>query len=247
VLHAELPSAISSSTANDSAHLDRRRYAHTRLPSTSAPSSISTLVPNPPGHGPFTGPLPGVSPLQYVFATAATCVPLGDSVTWLGAIAHVRNWDADAPLAVVALQLNVTVPLKPGIGVSSKPTAICAPGVTGIGVVGVPPAGGIIASVKGTATMLVELVAVALAEPPPETVTVFVTVVGEVAVTFTVTVMVGYDAPAARASLRVHVFSPQLQPVPDIEASESPSGRFSVTVTVPLVAETPVPFETVTV
>jgi hypothetical protein len=120
-----------------------------------------------------------------VFTTTATCVPVGDSFTWLGAGAQVMNCGAELA------QLNVTVPLKPGIGVSSSPIAICPPGETGIGVVGLPPAGGTIVSVNGTATMFVVSEALAVADPPPETFTVFTTVVGEVAVTFTATVIEG--------------------------------------------------------
>lgn len=48
------------------------------------------------------------------------------------------------------VQLKVTVPLKPGMGVSSKPTTTWPPGETGRGVFVLPPAGGTMVKVKGT-------------------------------------------------------------------------------------------------
>src|SRR5689334_3378766 len=97
--------------------------------------------------------------------------------------------------------------------------------------------------------MVVGSLAVALTEPPPEAVTWLVRVGrGASGATSTVTVMSGYEAPGASASLRVQVLPGvgQVQPVPDIATFVSPTGALSMTVTVPLVGAFPV-FETVTV
>ena len=78
-------------------------------------------------------------------------------------------------------------------------------------------------------------------QPPPDTAAEFVTELAAVADTSTVTVIAGYDEPAARASERVHVnvLSVQLHPVPEIAVAVRPVGRASTTLTVPL--DGPVP------
>src|SRR5690349_8790550 len=77
--------------------------------------------------------------------------------------------------------------------------------------------------------------------PPPDTVATLVTDVGAFAATFTVSVIAGYDDPAASASLRLQLrlASVQLQPAPAIAVAVSPDGSVSVTVTAPLVATPP--------
>src|SRR2546429_402681 len=82
--------------------------------------------------------------------------------------------------------------------------------------------------------------------PPPETEAELVTELDAVADTSTVTVIAGYEEPAARASERVQVrvARVQLQPVPEIAVAVRPLGSVSDTVTVPLVAPDP-EFDTV--
>jgi hypothetical protein len=88
--------------------------------------------PNPPG----TGTDPVVTPLQKVFSTIATSVgPVGVKVTVAGSGAHVMVGED-------VVQPNVTVPLKPGVDVSTIPIANVPPGGTGGKV---PPAGGVTA------------------------------------------------------------------------------------------------------
>src|ERR1700675_2121384 len=163
------------------------------LASERAASSTSSAPTIPPGSfiGSFVGPFPGVAPWQNVLITMATCVPPTKIFTVLGAGAQVKNCDAEVPFANVTLQLSVTVPLKPDIGASTTPRASWPPGEIGTGAPGLPPAGGVITSVKGTALTLVGSLAFAAAEPPPVTVTVLVTCVAEGADTFTVTVIEG--------------------------------------------------------
>src|SRR5205814_622561 len=74
-----------------------------------------------------------------------------------------------------------------------------------------------------------------LVSPPPETVAVFVTEAGALLATFTMSVIDGYVAAAASASLRVQVSvaSVQFQFVPLMAVADSPTGKASVTVTVP--------------
>ena len=87
--------------------------------------------PNPPGIG--TDPVV-VTPLQKVFSTIATSVgPVGVKVTVAGSGAHVIVGED-------VVQPNVTVPLKPGVDVSTIPIANVPPGGTGGKA---PPAGGV--------------------------------------------------------------------------------------------------------
>jgi hypothetical protein len=87
--------------------------------------------PNPPGIG--TDPVV-VTPLQNVFSTIATSVgPVGVKVTVAGSGAHVIVGED-------VVQPNVTVPLKPGVDVSTIPIANVPPGGTGGKV---PPTGGV--------------------------------------------------------------------------------------------------------
>jgi hypothetical protein len=89
------------------------------------------LPPNPPGAGPSSAV---VVPLQKVFSTIATSVgPPGVSVTEAGSGAQVIVGED-------VVQLKVTVPLKPGVEVSTIPIANFPPGGTGGKV---PPAGGV--------------------------------------------------------------------------------------------------------
>src|SRR5438270_204217 len=82
-------------------------------------------------------------------------------------------------------------------------------------------------------------VAVAEADPPPETVTEFTSGDAAFAATVTLTVIAEYPAPAARLSVRVQVRLTHVHPAPVIEASVRPAGRVSATVTVPLVGPAP--------
>jgi len=102
--------------------------------------------PNPPG----TGTDPVVTPLQNVFSTTATSVgPVGVKVTVAGSGAHVIVGED-------VVQPKVTVPLKPGVDVSTIPIANVPPGGTGGKV---PPAGGV------TAMEIGELETVSRVEP----------------------------------------------------------------------------------
>ncbi len=86
--------------------------------------------PNPLG----TGADPVVTPLQKVFSTIATSVgPVGVKVTVAGSGAHVIVGED-------VVQPKVTVPLKPGVDVSTIPIANVPPGGTGGKA---PPAGGV--------------------------------------------------------------------------------------------------------
>src|SRR5438876_339000 len=73
------------------------------------------------------------------------------------------------------------------------------------------------------------------------TVAVLVTAGGALAATFTVSVIEGYEAPAASTSLRVHGPAGWLhvQPVPPIAVAVRPEGSVSLAVTVPLVGPLP--------
>jgi hypothetical protein len=82
---------------------------------------------------------------------------------------------------------------------------------------------------------------VVLSSPPPETVAEFVTELDALLATSTVTVIAGYDEPAARAPERVQISVPsvQLHPVPEIAVAVRPLGSESVAVTVPVVGPAP--------
>jgi hypothetical protein len=81
-----------------------------------------------------------------VFTTKATCVgPFGVTFTDEGSGTQLIE-GAGAPLAVVTVQPNVTVPLKPSIVLSTIPTASFPPGGTGGNV---PPTGGVTVIVIG--------------------------------------------------------------------------------------------------
>jgi hypothetical protein len=89
-------------------------------------------------------------------------------------------------------------------------------------------------------------------QPPPATETLFVSEEAALLATLTVTVIAGYDEPAASASDRVHVSVPtvQVHPVPLSPVTVKPVGGVSVTVTVdPSVGPTVAAdeFDTVTV
>jgi hypothetical protein len=86
---------------------------------------------NPPGGGPTSAV---VVPVQNVFSTIATSVgPAGVNVTEAGSGAQVMVGDD-------VVQLKLTVPVKPGVDVSTIPIANLPPGGTGGNV---PPAGGV--------------------------------------------------------------------------------------------------------
>jgi hypothetical protein len=74
-------------------------------------------------------------------------------------------------------------------------------------------------------------VVVAGGEPPPDTLAVFTNVDVAFDATFTVTVNGGKLAPLFSPSFRVHEVPEQFQPTPEREASVSPAGSVSVTVT----------------
>ena len=96
------------------------------------------------------------------------------------------------------------------------------------------------------ASMVVESVAMAGAEPPPVAEAALIS--GDVALDAieTVTVMAGNEEPLASASERVQDGTTQAQPVPDMAVTVMPVGAVSVTVTRPLVAMPPL-FDTVKV
>lgn len=93
---------------------------------------------------------------------------------------------------------------------------------------------------------VVGFVALAVADPPPDTLTEFVTDAAALLATFTVTVIVEL-APATNTVLFVQVFAAHAQPVPAMDTSVNPAGIVSVTVMVPLVGPAFAPFDTVTV
>src|ERR1035438_8258516 len=72
--------------------------------------------------------------------------------------------------------------------------------------------------------------------PPPETAAVLVTLAGALVATFTLRVMGGKPAPAARASecVQVSVARFVVQPAPLIAVAVRPAGNVSTTLTVPL-------------
>ena len=108
-----------------------RLHIHARLPSVRLNNINAKPRPNPPDAGPT---IAVVVPLQNVFSTIATSVgPLGVNTTEAGSGAHVIVGEE-------VLQPKVTVPLKPGIDVSTIPTANVPPGGTGGKV---PPGGGV--------------------------------------------------------------------------------------------------------
>jgi hypothetical protein len=130
-LHAAPPIAINTRTANDSAQRGLCRYAHAKPPSVRVSNSNASPPPNPPGRGTDAAV---VVPLQNVFSTIATSVgPPGVSVTDAGSGAQVIVGED-------VVQLNVTVPLNPGIDVSTMPIANLPPGGTGGKA---PPGGGV--------------------------------------------------------------------------------------------------------
>ena len=71
--------------------------------------------------------------------------------------------------------------------------------------------------------------ALAVAEPPPDTVARFVTTGGALAATLTVTVIGFVMLPEPMTSLRVQDGPAQVQPGPAMETSVRPAGRVSVT------------------
>src|SRR5437660_10140710 len=77
--------------------------------------------------------------------------------------------------------------------------------------------------------------------PPPETAAMFVRVGGALLSTFTVSVMAGYEALAARTSFLVQVREErtQFQPAPVMAVAVRPVGRLSRTLTAPLVGAAP--------
>jgi hypothetical protein len=88
--------------------------------------------------------------------------------------------------------------------------------------------------VKG-ASIIVTSLALALAEPPPETLAWLVSGEDALAATLTVTKTGGKREPPFTTALEVQVLPAQLQPVPDIATNVSPVGRVSEIVTTPLV------------
>jgi hypothetical protein len=97
-----------------------------------------------------------------------------------------------------------------------------------------------------TTAIIVESVATAFPEPPPDTLTWLIC--GELALeaTFTVTVIGGKLAPPFKTSLREQRLAEHVHPAPAIETNVKLEGTVSVTVTVPLVGAAFAAFETVT-
>src|SRR5262249_36050353 len=82
-------------------------------------------------------------------------------------------------------------------------------------------------------------VVLAPVEPPPDTDTEFTCGEAALPATLTVTVITAELEPLAKASARLQAVETHVQPVPDMDASVSPEGTVSVTVTVPLVDAVP--------
>jgi hypothetical protein len=90
-------------------------------------------------------------------------------------------------------------------------------------------------------TVLVTVLLLAYASPPPLIVKVGCKVAGALLATATFSVITGWLPPTAKASDRVQVSPPAfvVQPVPDMPVEVSPAGRLAVTVKVPLEAAAP--------
>src|SRR5258706_548614 len=95
--------------------------------------------------------------------------------------------------------------------------------------------------------MVVVSVALAAAEPPPDTLTGRKSGVEGKGVDLTGPRMIKKKMPESKASLREQVLEEQLHPVPAIDTKLSRLGSASVPVTVPLVGPAPDAFDTVTV
>lgn len=129
--HDAPPIAINTRIANDTAQRGLRLHIHNTPPSIRLSNRSVMPPPDPPGIG--IDPVV-VAPLQNVFSTIATSVgPVGVKVTFAGSGAHVIVGED-------VVHPKVTVPLKPGVDVSTIPIANVPPGGTGGKV---PPAGGV--------------------------------------------------------------------------------------------------------
>lgn len=119
LLHADIPTAISTKTPNDSANRGRRLNVHIAPHSDTLASNSARPPPRPPG---TDGPNPGTAPLQNVFTTIATLVVFPVNVMVLGTMLHVM-------FAEMLVQPSVTVPVVPGNAVSVNPNIALLPGV----------------------------------------------------------------------------------------------------------------------
>jgi hypothetical protein len=133
LLHAELPSTIIISTANDSAHRGRRLNIHIAPHSDMLASNSAIPSPNPPGK---VGSKFGTNPLQNVFTTIATFIAFPVKVMELGTMLHVMFGE-------VLVHPSVTVPVVPGNAVSVNPNTALLPGVV-LTVEGLPGASPIV-------------------------------------------------------------------------------------------------------
>jgi len=163
LLHADIPTAIRTSTPNESAHRGRRLKVHIAPDSDTPANNIPKPPTKPPGSD---GPNAGTAPLQNVFTTIATLIAFPVKVMELGTRLH----EMSAALGEITVHPSVTVPVTPGNEVSVRPNTALLPGVV-FTVEGLPGASPIV-------TGEVPLLNVAVTVTAPLTVTVHVPVPG---------------------------------------------------------------------
>jgi hypothetical protein len=119
LLHADIPTAISTRTPNESA--SRGRFLNVQT----APHSdiLASNSAKPPGKPPGSdGPNAGTAALQNVFTTIATFIAFPVKVMELGTMLHVM-------LGEMLVHPSVTVPVVPGNEVNVNPNTALLPGV----------------------------------------------------------------------------------------------------------------------
>lgn len=117
LLHADIPTAISISTPNESATRGRRLNVHIAPQSDMLASNIA----NPPANPPGNGLNPGTAPLQNVCTTIATLIAAPVNTIELGTMLHVMSADE-------LVHPSCTVPVVPAVPVSVKPNTALLPG-----------------------------------------------------------------------------------------------------------------------
>jgi hypothetical protein len=119
LLHADIPTATSTRTPNESARRGRRLNVHI-APQSDMPANN---IPKPPSKPPGSdGPNAGTAPLQNVFTTIATLIAFPVKVMLLGTMLHVMFGE-------VLVHPSVAVPVVPGSAVSVNPNTALLPGV----------------------------------------------------------------------------------------------------------------------
>jgi hypothetical protein len=119
LLHADIPTATSTRTPNESARRGRRLNVHIAPQSDMPANNIPKPPTKPPGSD---GPNAGTAPLQNVFTTIATFVVFPVKVMVLGTMLHVMSGE-------VLVHPRVTVPVVPTVPFSTNPNTALLPGV----------------------------------------------------------------------------------------------------------------------